>query len=398
MRIYRYKALGKEGALQKGILEASSPRELKTYLHHHSLSLITYSTSMSFRFPQKINQKHLIDFCLHLEQFENAGISLKESLEEICHVQSMLKLKSILTEVIRDVEHGLLFSNALAKHPTAFDSVFVGLVAAGEKTGQFSFAYAQLFQHLKWMEEIKAQTLKAIRYPLITASVLGGVIVTLMTVLVPELIKFIQTSTPALPVSTRLIVYISQFISEYIFYIIIFCGIMTTCSMFFFKCHPDGFMWKDRLLSHFPLIGPLRKKLCLARFCHIFAVLFGNGIDILCALQTARRSLQKGQIYEAIKTVEGLVSEGLSLSEAFRRVGIFSPMVIRMVKIGEQTSSLQKTLFHVKNYFDVLIKRQVDHMVGLIEPFMITSVGLVMAWIIHSIFLPLYDTISTLDN
>ncbi|MBY0293614.1 MAG: type II secretion system F family protein [Alphaproteobacteria bacterium] len=398
MTIYRYKALGKDGTLQKGILEASSSIELKTYLHHHSLSLITYSANMSLRFSQKINQKYLIDFCLYLEQFENAGIPLKESLEELCHIQSMLKLKSILVEVIRDVEHGLLFSSALAKHPAAFDSVFVGLVAAGEKTGQFSFAYTQLFQHLKWVDEVKAQTLKAIRYPLITASVLVGVIFTLMTVLVPELIKFIQISTTTLPFSTRLIVYISKFLSTYIFYIIIFMGIVTTFSTLFFKCHPNGFIWKDRLLSQFPLIGPLRKRLCLARFCHIFAVLFGSGIDILCAIQTARRSLQRGQTYEAIKTVEGLVSEGFSLSEAFQKVGIFSPMVIRMVKVGEQTSSLQKTLFHVKEYFDRLIKRQVDHMIGLIEPFMVISVGLVMAWIIHSIFLPLYDTISILDH
>jgi type IV pilus assembly protein PilC len=397
VRRYRYKAIGKDGILQKGVLEVSSSSDLKSHLRNAGLSLISYSVDISFLFTRKVKSQALMDLCLHLEQFENAGVPLKESLEELCQVCSTPKLKAILAQVIKDVEGGLLFSDALVKHPSIFDSVFVGLMAVGEKTGNLSFAYHHLFQHLKWVDEVQAQTLKALRYPLIMSLVLLAVIFILMTVLVPEFVKFIQNSTAEIPFTTLFLISVSGFCSEYLFPILIILGILITLSVGFFKYHPKSALWKDRLLNTFPLIGPLRKMVCVARFCHILAVMFGGGINILQALQTARKSLKLGEMYEALENVETLVREGHSLSGAFQRVGVFPSMVVRMVKVGEQTSSLQKTLSHVKDYFDTTLKRKVDHMVGLIEPLIILSVGGVMAWVIYSIFLPLYDTLSTLD-
>ncbi|OJW51048.1 MAG: hypothetical protein BGO67_12000 [Alphaproteobacteria bacterium 41-28] len=394
---YRYKAVGKDGLLQKGILEVSSPSDLKGHVRTLGLSLISYSVDISCFFSRKVKSQALMDLCLHLEQFENAGIPLKESLIELRHVCSAPKLQSILIEVIKDVECGLLFSNALAKHPSVFDSVFVGLVAVGEKTGNLSFAYQHLFRHLKWVDEVQAQTFKALRYPLIMAIVLLTVVFILMTVLVPGLVKFIQNSGAEIPVTTFFLLSFSGFCSDHFFLILAMLGILTTLSVAFFKYHPKGHLWKDRLLDTIPLIGPLRKMISLARFCHIFAVMFGGGIDILQSLQSARKSLKPGQMYAALENAETLVREGFSLSGAFQKVGVFPSMVVRMVKVGEQTSSLQKTLSHMKDYFDATLKRNVDYVVGLIEPFMILSVGCVMAWVIYSIFLPLYDTLSTVD-
>lgn len=394
---YRYKAIGKDGILQKGILEVSSPSDLKGQVRTLGLSLISYSVDISCLFSQKVKAQALMDLCLHLEQFENAGIPLKESLIELRQVCSTPKLQTILIEVIKDVESGVLFSSALAKHPSVFDSVFVGLMAVGEKTGHLSFAYRHLFQHLKWVDEVQAQTFKALRYPLIMAIVLLVVVFILMTVLVPELVKFIENTRAEIPFTTLLLLSFSGFCANHFFLILVMLGILTTLSVAFFKYHPKGSFWKDRLFNAFPLIGPMRKMISLARFCHIFSVMFGGGIDILQALQTARKSLRPGQMYEALENAETLVREGLSLSGAFQKVGVFPSVVVRMVKVGEQTSSLQKTLSHVKDYFDTTLKRRVDHMVGLIEPCMILSVGCVMAWVIYSIFLPLYDTLSTVD-
>ena len=397
MTLYRYKAIGKEGALQKGVLEAPSPSELKSHLRNLGVSLITYSVDISFLFSRNVKSRALMDLCLYLEQFENAGIPLKESLEELRQGRNTPKLQAILVEVIKDIECGLLFSKALTKHPKVFDSIFIGLIAVGEKTGNLSFAYHHLFQHLKWVDEVQSQTVKALRYPLIMALVLFAVVLVLMTVLVPELVKFIQSSSADLPLSTLILISISRFFRDYFLLIIVTSGIHIVLLMAFLKYHPRGPLWKDRLLSIFPLIGPLRKMISLARFCHVFAVLFGSGIDILQALQTARKSLKLGQMYEALERVETLVREGNSLSCAFQKVDVFPSMVVRMVRVGEQTSSLQKTLLHVKEYFDTTLKRHVDHMVGLTKPLMILSIGLVMAWVIYAVFLPLYDTLSTLD-
>lgn len=397
MSLYRYKAAGKNGSIQKGILEASSSVALKTHIQDLGLSLITYSVERSFIFSRKLKPRIFMDLCLHLEQFENAGVPLKESLEDLCQVQSIPKLKIVLKKVIRDVEEGSLFSKALAKHSSIFDPVFIGLITVGEKTGSLSFVLQQLFQHLKWMEEIQAQTYKALRYPLIMAVVLLSVIVILMTVLVPELVTFMEHFTDDIPLPTLCLIFLSNTLSKNISLLFFSMGILFLLFISFFKFYPKGPYWKDYLLDLCPLIGPLRRKIALARFCHIFAIMFESGIDIIQALQIARKYLKYGHMYQALKDAERFIKEGLSLSDAFQKVGFFPPILIRMLKIGEKTSSLQKTLFHVKDYFDTSLKRQADNLVSLLEPIMILCLGCVMAWIIYSIFLPLYDTLSVLD-
>lgn len=338
-----------------------------------------------------------MDLCLHLEQFENAGIPLKESLEDLSQIQTIPKLKIVLGKVIQDVEEGTLFSKALAKHGTVFDPIFIGLMAVGEKTGNLSFVLQQLSQHLRWMDEIQAQTYKALRYPLMMAVVLLCVIVILMIVLVPELVRFMESSIENIPLPTLFLISLSNSLSKNISIFLFNIGILSLLFISFFKFHPRGPYWKERLLDSMPLIGPLRRTIALARFCHVFALMFESGIDIVQALQITRKYLRFGQMYEALMDAECFIKEGLSLSDSFQKTGFFPPILIRMIKIGEKTSSLQKTLFHVKDYFDKNLKRQADTIVSLLEPIMILWLGCVMAWIIYSIFLPLYDTLTVLD-
>lgn len=397
MTLYRYKALGKEGRLEKGVLEVSSSLELKTHLHDLGWSLITYSRDFSFFSSQSIKLPTLIDLCLHLEQFERAGIPLNESLKELSDAQSSPRLKAILNDLIADIQGGHLLSKALAKYPSVFDSVFISLISVGEKSGQLSFIFHQLFQHLKWIDEVRAQTFKALRYPFLVALCLLGVILILMTTLVPELISFIKNFSSPLPLSTRFLIAFSDFFADNLFSIFGVCGGIYLFLFIFLRSHPKAPSWKDACLNSLPLIGPLRRKIALTRFCHIFTILFESGIDILQALYVARRSLYPGQMYTSFESIEIGVKEGLSLSKAFQKVEVFPPMFIHMVKIGEKTSSLPKTLLHAKAYLDTTLKRQVDHMIGLIEPLIILGIGLLSAALVCSVFLPLYDTLSTLD-
>lgn len=398
MTLYRYKALGKEGTLHQGVLETSSTAALKEYLREADLSLIGYSRKFSLFSSRKVRPRILLDLCLHLEQFENAGIPLKESLDALSQTEQMPTLKAILGEVTRDLEGGLLFSKALAKHASVFDPVFIGLISVGEKTGRLAFVFQQLFHHFKWMDEVQAQTLKALRYPMIMAAVLLAVIIILMITFVPELIGFIEKFSGVLPLSSRILLTVSDFLATHFLSLFLSGGILFLSMRAFFKFHPSGPLWKDSLVERIPFIGSFRRKIALARFCHVFAILFDSGIDILQALQTGRKSLKYGIMTIALERAETFVREGISLSDSFKRVGVFPPFVIRMVKMGEETSSLQKTFLHVKDHFDTSLKRQVDHLVGLIEPLMILMLGLIMAGVIYAFFIPLYDILSTLEN
>ena len=393
MTLFRYKAAEKQGKIQKGLIEAVSPTDLKIQIQGLGLSLISYSRHKSFFFSRRIKPSVLMDFCLHLEQFENAGVSLKESLEHLYHIQTIPKFKLVLKQVIQDVNGGMVFSAALSKHPSVFDSIFLGLIKAGEKTGRFSFVLQHLFQHLKWMDEVHTQTAKALRYPLIMASILFMLILSLITFLVPELVKFMEVFSKELPFSTRCLILLSNFFIHHTFLLL---TAMTSLFLFFlgiFKIHPKGRSWKNKIFNRLPVIGSLRHKMALSRFCHLFVLMFKSGIDVIQALQTAGNDF----MFQGVEDIEILIQDGLSLSQAFEKVKFFPPLVIQMVKIGEQTSSLEKSLFHVKEYFDGILKRQIEHSIALLEPLMLLSLGSIMVWIIYALFFPLYDTFSVLE-
>ncbi len=395
MTVYRYKAVGKGGVLVKGSLEAGSVAEL--YTHLQALSLLPIACTPLRKWPgfeRSIRVRSLRELCLHLEQCEKAGIPLTDSLEEIAALQDIPKLKSILQELRKDLEAGALLSTALEKYPRVFDAVFIGVIRVGEKTGKLSVAFQQLAQHLKWVDDVQVQIVKSLRYPLIMVILLCAVFYTLLTIVVPELVGFIQGASDQLPFSTRLLLATSSFLSRYFLVLLTMGSVSFTLLAAVLKLHPQ---WRSRLQAALPLVGPLHLQLALTRFCHLFALLFGSAIDVLQALQTARDSLGPGVLPHALRRVEYLVREGYSLSRAFEKTEAFPPMVVRMMRMGEQTSSLAETLLHVKDYVETMFKRRVDHLIGLIEPTTILLMGLLMGWVVYAIFIPLYDTLMILD-
>lgn len=397
MTLYKYKAIRKDGTLCKGSFVAQNVHEFKNHLHESGLSLISASKKINFMVPRKVKSQLLIELCFHLEQFELAGIPLLESLETFLKSQNSSKLKTMLTEIIEDVEGGLLFSEALEKHPSVFDPVFRSLIIVGEKTGELSLVLHQIYKHLKWKEKIQGQTIKAFRYPLIIALLLFALICILMATLVPELLVFIKNFGGELPTSTFFFISFSNFLSNH-FNCILFTFVVTIPSLILFvRFHPKGLIWKDYFLDRLPILRGLYFKSNLTRFCHVFSVLFGNEVDILQALKIAKGPIKHRRLYLSLERVESLIKEGYLLSEAFQYVGIFPSILIRMVSIGEKTSSLQKTLLQVTNYFNTSLKRQVDHLLGLIEPFMVLSIGLALVGIIYSFILPLYNAFTILD-
>lgn len=397
MTLYRYKAFDKEGIIHKGVIEASSLKTLRESLCTQSLSLVSHSRDLSFFFKGRPSPKVLMDICLHLEQFENAGIPLIESLEELQKTQSSQKLKSILEEVKTSVKAGCLLSEAFSRHPQFFDAVFIGMIAAGEKTGNLTLSYHQLSQYLKWLDEIQAQTLKAFRYPLIITAVFMAMLFILLVVLLPEIAKFMEMSSMPLPWSIKTLLSLSHFITNYGFLFSLLLLSLSFSLIGFLHIHPKGSYWKSHFLDHIPGLGHLRKTLDFTRFSHIFALTYSSGINILYALETTRNTLKPGRLHEAIKLLEVDIREGLSLSMALQKTNLFPSFMIRMIQIGEKTSSLETSLHYIKDSFDTTLKRRVDHFIGLIEPTMFIFIGLILAWTVSSIFLPLYETLSTLD-
>lgn len=403
MTLYHYRAFDREGMMAQGIMDASSSASLSTKLQQLGYSLISASLSrtethfLSYFFLQQVKLVDLKNFFLHLEQFETAGIALKESLEELCTLQESKVFRKILLEINEDIQRGVLLSQALLKHPRVFDAIMASFIVVGEKTGRFSPALQHLTQYLNWKNTVHAKIFKALRYPLIMAVFLLVTCIILVAIFVPELLSFILSFNLELPLSTRILVGCASFLSSFLPLLFILVGGTSCITLFFFQLHPAGTSWKNRIKEVLPFIGPLWCKLALSHFFHLFSALWESGVDVIEILDLTQNSSSSFHLKRILGKVKEDVQEGQSLSLAFQRTNVFPSIVIRMINVGEKTSTLAPNLSAIKDYLNTSLQEEIDHFISLLEPLMLLIIGGLMAWIIMAVFLPLYETLVTLE-
>lgn len=398
MRLYRYKSIDKEGTIQQGIVDAHSVQEVHNFLYSLGCSPISISKDLRCYFTVKPNRDFLLELCVFLEQFNRAGIPLKDSLFEIKEIQKSPLLNSLMDSICRSLDQGDMLSVAFSKHPQIFDTIFISHIKIGEKTGNMSTSYQQLILHLQWMGELSCQTWKSLRYPLILCGAVFLLISSLFTFLVPELLAFFDIHSKEIPFSTSLLIRTSSLFSHhYVTVLIGLIGCLMTYKTFILS-HREGSRLKEWLINHIPVIGPLRRNLIYTQFFHIFSTLLKGKVDLLEALQSTRLSFSANSIAQIIQKIESQVEIGNSIAHAFQHVGEFPSFVIRMIKIGEQTNSLPESLTQVKSFYEKQLKKRTDNLISSMEPILLLVMGAVLGWIILSLFLPLYESFDQLQS
>ncbi len=398
MTLYRYKAIDNNGAIQRGSIEADSIQEVKTILDSFKLSPITYSRDIRSYFHFKPHRRVLIELCIHLEQFEKAGIPLKKSLSEIRDLQKSSSFKSVVSNICRSIEEGDMLSVALSKHSQIFDAIFVSLIKMGEKTGNLGESYRQLIHHLEWMEETYSQTQKKLRYPIILGFVLIALITSLFTFLVPELLHFLDTTSKTISIATLLLIKLSSFFAHYVVHVFIGILVCIALCQAIFLFYPGGTLIKESLINQIPIIGKLKRYLILTQFFHMLSFLLRGKVDILDALNTTRLLFESQQISHIIRQIKSQVETGTSISQSFESIDKFPSFIIRMISIGEQTNTLADSLAHIKSHYEKQLRKQTDRLISSLEPIMLIVMGLVLAWIICAVFLPLYESFEQLQS
>ncbi|MFO1241910.1 MAG: type II secretion system F family protein [Rickettsiales bacterium] len=342
----------------------------------------------------KVRLKDLIVFCLHMEQLDRAGVPVHEALADARDASDSPKMKDVLSSVYESVKSGIILSEALRLHPNVFNDVFVGLIAAGEKTGNLSESFMNLVEHMKWTNDLRRKVKKAIAYPIVLMVVLGGVITILMLFVVPKLIKFIMDQGFSIPIHTRALIAFSDFFGNYWYIVlptpVILAMILVTC----YKVS-DGFAYRfDSMMLKIPVIGPTVRKINMARFTHFFAVMFNSGIDILDSLKAGQKVVGNRVIKESIDLVHKSVTEGNRLTDSIRISNQFPNLVVRMFKIGEDSGNLSESLENINFFYHREVNDAVDAVVGLIQPALTIVMGSLIFWVIAAVFGPLYDSFS----
>lgn len=277
-----------------------------------------------------------------------------------------------------------------------FPSSFESLIAAGEGTGNLTDAFAQLNRFLRWTETMRARIRKAATYPGVLAVVMLGMVFFMMTMVVPQVVEFLQYMGGGLPWTTRALMAVSNFFVAY-WWVMLFAPILTLVTVRFAVTVSDDFGYKvDYFILQVPIIGPLLRKVAFSRFAHNFAAMFDSGVEILDGLESATRAVSNRALVEALGIVRDQVRGGNPLSMAMRVSGEFPPLIIRMVRIGEDSGNLSDVLRYVADFYDKEVDAAIDRMIGVLEPAMTFTMGLLMVWIAAAVFGPLYASFGSL--
>jgi type IV pilus assembly protein PilC len=395
MATFNYRAIDQTGRHAQGQIDAINEADLEIRLERMGLDLITFkSTEKSKKsFGQnRVTNRDLVMFCFQLEQLTSAGVPMLEGLNDLRESTANPYFQKVLGAIAGEVEGGKMLSQALAEHPDVFDEVFVNLVAAGEQTGQLPAVFDNLSNTLKWQDELISQTKRLLMYPLLVLVVVTVAVTVLMVFLVPEMVKFLRSLGQELPWNTKLLIFISNVFVNYWWLLIAVPVVVGSGLVMMIKRDPEMKYRFDYLKLKLPLTGEILHKIIMARFARYFALMYQTGIPILQAIKTCENIVGNRVVADALSRAHAQINAGDSMSESFHNAGLFPPLVVRMIKVGESTGGLDKSLLNVSYFYDRDVNEMMQKALKLIEPALTIILGLVLLFIMASVLLPVYDS------
>ena len=399
MPLHTYKAIDTQGKSVFGRADAVNLFDLEQRLSRMGLDLVTGGpSSQTSRMigGGKVSRQDLINFCFHLEQLSSAGVPVVEGLFDLRDSVENPRFREVVSGMIETIEGGRNLSQALGEYPEVFGKVFVSLVRAGEQTGKLTEVLKSLTESLKWEDEIAAQTKKLLMYPAFVGSIVLLVTFFLMLYLVPQMTGFIRNMGQELPLETRILVAVSSFFINYWWAIIlapfaIYFGLRAAA-----HTYPQVEYAIDHYKISMPLIGPILRKIILTRFASSFAMMYASGITVLDAIRSSEEIVGNKPMEIALRTAGQQIAEGKNMTAAFQDVGLFPPLVIRMLKIGENTGALDTSLLNISYFYNREVKEAISKLQAMIEPALTLFLGALLGWVMLAVLGPVYDTISKL--
>ncbi|MBL8382419.1 MAG: type II secretion system F family protein [Burkholderiales bacterium] len=400
MAVFAYQSVDSLGKRVSGRLEAVNLIDLELRLKRIGLDLINAELAADTRRAlfgsNRITRRDLITFCFHLEQMTGSGLPLLEGLTELRDSMDSQRFREVIGSMIEAIEGGKTLSEALADHPAVFDRIFVSLTRAGESTGRLTEVLQRIADSLKWQDELAAHTKKIVMYPTFVGVVVFAAVAFLMVVLVPQLGSFLKNMGQEMPLQTRALVAVSAFIRDY-WYLILGLPILALLGIVIgVRTFPNFAFAFDRHKLAIPYVGPILHKIILSRFASTFAMMYSAGITVLDALKISEEVAGNLAVADALARAGALISEGQNITVAFQSVGLFPPLVLRMLKVGESTGGLDQSLLNVSYFYNREVRESIERVQSLIEPTLTVILGAIIGWVLLAVLGPIYDAIGKL--
>jgi len=400
---FLYKARDAEGNLVQGTMVAESDGEMIDILQRRGLLITAVEQIVSQRKMQqvKLNIKSGIrlshrvkndDLCVFARQMGtllNAGVPLLRSLTVLAKQTSSLPLQEAIERIKEDIQGGSTLKDALDKHPKVFSKFWVNLVGTGEASGQLPSVLEQIAQYFESSGELQRKMTSAMMYPAILMTVCTGAILVFVMKIVPVFADMFTQMGAELPAMTQMIVNISKILRTFLIPIIVglpfailFIGKILNTS--------QGRLVFDHVRLRMPVFGSLFRNIAITNFARGLGTMIASGVPILYALEIVTKTVGNKVIEDSLEVVKDSVRDGKTIAEPLEQSGVFPPMVILMVSVGEETGELADMLKHVADFYESRVTMMVERLSAMLEPFMLVFMGVVVGFLVVAMFLPVF--------
>ena len=425
MPVFQYKGFDSKGKPVSGIKDADSPRTLRQNLRRDGilitemkeaatpkggagggatggtgavpaqelggalLSLLSPATLRQWLAVRGDANPQLIAIMTRqLASMLRAGVQLAECLTALIEQAERPGLKRVLSDLKVQVNEGVSLSGALARHPRFFGDLYVHLVAAGEAAGNLEAVLFRLASFLEAQNRLRGKVVSALFYPLIMSVIGGGILIMLMTTVVPKVTAIFADTGRALPINTQLLIFASSVVTDYLWLLAIFIVVAVLLFQRWLRTPEGRFKW-DRLVLKLPVFGDLARKVAVSRFAKTLSTMLASGVQLLRAMEIVKNVLGNAVLTKVVEEARESIREGESIAQPLRRSGEFPVIVCHMIAVGERSGQLEQMLENVATDYDLEVDMQISRLTTLLEPLMILGMGGSVGFVVMSILLPI---------
>jgi type IV pilus assembly protein PilC len=399
MPVYDYKGKTLGGKVVNGELKAKNRQELERFLRGNKILVTSVSkkpSQIKIRIGSGIRKVDISRFTRQFATMISAGLPMVQCLEILGAQMESPEFRKVINEVKESVQSGSTLSEALGRHKRVYDELYVNMVEAGEVGGALDTILVRLAAYREKADKLVRKVKGALVYPIVVMIVAIGVTFAMLRFIVPVFAKMFAGLKAELPLPTRMVLGISQFLQSNTV-LMIFCLIGMIVAYKFYVRRPEGRLTIDRFKLRLPLLGDLIRKSAISRFTRTLATLLSSGVSILDALNITARTSGNMVLQNAIKQSMISIAEGETITSPLKDSGVFPPMVTQMISVGEKTGGLDEMLTKIADFYDEEVDAAVAALTSIIEPVIIVFMGAMIGAILIAMYLPMFDIIGKIS-
>ena len=402
MATFVWKGRTLAGEMQAGELEASRQEEAVELLRKKRIMVTSVQPKAGFSLPKfggggGVSTKELAVFTRQFATMISAGLPLVQCLDILARQASKPSFGRVIAEVTREVESGSTLSDGLGKHKNVFDDLFRNMVAAGEAGGVLDEILMRLAAYIEKADALKRKVQGAMVYPAVVFSVAVGATSFMLIFIIPTFAKMFTDFGGELPLPTKIVMVLSTFLRSF-WWMGVLAAIGAGVAFRQFYATENGRRTVDGIMLKLPVLGDVLLKGGVARFTRTLGTLIASGVPILAGLEITARTAGNKVISEAIMTARASIREGETVAAPLKTSGVFPPMVVQMISVGEQTGALDEMLTKIAAFYESEVDTAVDTMTSVIEPVMIVVMGGIVGGMVVAMYLPMFKLISVVSG